>query len=127
MKAFRKVLSILLTVAILSGISPVSASAASFRKCYTISSGNTTVYSNTRLTKKYGTIYGSDEVTVLLVKDAYCKVRYPISRGRTGILNSVIPKTAGTWGYHIFWQQCRPACGNCGLHIGQYRLLYRWK
>ena len=83
MKAFRRVLSILLTVAILSGISPVPASAASFRKCYTISSGNTTVYSNTRLTKKYGTIYGSDEVTVLLDKDANCKVRYPITRART--------------------------------------------
>jgi hypothetical protein len=77
MKIFRKVLSILLTTAILSGICAVQASAASTRKCYTISSGNT------RLTKKYGTIYGSDEVTVLLVKDAYCKVRYPISRGRT--------------------------------------------
>ena len=52
-------------------------------KCYAINSGNTTVYSNTGLTYRCGSIYGADEVTVLLVTSRYCKVRYPISAGRT--------------------------------------------
>ena len=57
--------------------------AASTRKCYTISTGNTTVYSNTALTNRYGSIYASDEITVLEVTSRYCRVTYPISGGRT--------------------------------------------
>lgn len=71
----------LLVIGLLAAL-PVSAMAA--YKGYTISSGNTQVYSNTALTSKYGTIYGSDEVTILDYRDnAYVKVSYPISGGRT--------------------------------------------
>lgn len=56
---------------------------AATRKCYTISSGNTTVYSNTGLTRKYGSIYGTDEIKVITVTSRYSKVNYPISGGRT--------------------------------------------
>lgn len=52
-------------------------------KGYTIYSSNTTVYSNTTLSKKYGTIYPSDELTVHLVKDKYCQVTYPVGKGKT--------------------------------------------
>ncbi len=60
---------------------PVSAMAAD--KGYTITSGNTKVYSNTALTKSYGTIYGSDEVTINYIADTYVKVTYPTTKGRT--------------------------------------------
>lgn len=62
---------------------PDDAYAASTRKGYTISAGNTAVYSNTGLTKKYGAIYGTDEVTVITVTGSYTKVTYPISGGKT--------------------------------------------
>lgn len=76
---------------------PTKASAATIRS-YTIGSGNTTVYSNTRLSKRYGTIYGSDELRVLRVTDRYCKVTYPVSRGtKTGYIQTraLLTKTTG--------------------------------
>lgn len=81
-KILKKSILTLFILAVMFGIFSVPASAAT-RKCYTISSGNTTVYSNTGLSRRYGTIYGSDEVTVLNVTDQYSRVRYPISGGRT--------------------------------------------
>lgn len=86
MEKFRKkLLSALLAFAVVVGVlwAPAPVHASSTQKCYTISSGNTTVYSNTGLTRRYGIIYGSDEVTVLKVTRRYSKVRYPVSRGRT--------------------------------------------
>lgn len=82
MKVFLSRVFILAFVFIIFGI-PAQKPAASTIKCYTISSGNTTVYSNTGLTNWHGTIYGSDEVTVLGVAGRYSKVKYPTSRGRT--------------------------------------------
>lgn len=76
-----------------------STKASAAVKCYTIGSGNTTVYSNTGLTKKYGTIYGSDQLTVLQVTDRYCRVTYPVSRGtKTGYIStkSILTKTTGS-------------------------------
>lgn len=83
-RAAKRWLSILLTAGIICGLmmQPVMA-AGNTRRCYTISSGNTTAYSNTGLSKKLGTIYGSDELTVLSVTDRYTRVTYPISGGRT--------------------------------------------
>lgn len=72
--------------------------AAATRKCYTISSGNTTVYSDTGLTRRCGVIYGTDEVTVITVTGKYCKVSYPISRGRkTGYIptSAILRGTTG--------------------------------
>ena len=60
---------------------------AATRKCYTISSGNTTVYSNTGLSSRYGTIFGSDELIVQDVTGGYCRVSYPVSWGwKTGYI-----------------------------------------
>ena len=85
MKTFiKKAVSICLMAAVVISIfstaMPVSAAT---RKCYTISGSNTPVYSNSGLTNRYGTIYGSDELTVLVVTGPYSRVRYPISGGRT--------------------------------------------
>lgn len=84
-KFIKKFLSMMLVFATVSGICyvPLPIFAASTRKCYTISSNNTTVYSNAGLTNRYGLIYGSDEITVLDVTNKYSKVRYPVSGGRT--------------------------------------------
>ena len=80
----KRVVSAALVTAILCCLLPeVSSFAAESRKCYTISGGNTPVYSNTGLTSKYGTIFGSDEISVLNVTGRYTKVTYPISGGRT--------------------------------------------
>lgn len=67
-------------------------------KCYTISAGNTTVYSDTGLTRKYGAIFDSDEVTVITVTGKYCKVSYPITRGwKTGYIptSAILRGTTG--------------------------------
>lgn len=82
-KMKRRFSAILLILAMSISMLVTPVSAASTRKCYTISTGNTTVYSNTALTNKYGSIYASDEITVLDVTSRYCRVTYPISGGRT--------------------------------------------
>ncbi len=76
---------------------PVSANAAT-SKAYTISSSDTRVYSNPALTKGYGWIYGSDEVTIKEIKASYCKVTYPIAKGtKTGYIktSALFTKTSG--------------------------------
>lgn len=83
MKKLKSFISVLLLFAVMMGQFRISVSAASVRKCYTISSSNTRVYSNTGLTRGSGWIYGSDEVTVLDVHDSYAQVKYPISKWRT--------------------------------------------
>ncbi|MDE6435187.1 MAG: CHAP domain-containing protein [Lachnospiraceae bacterium] len=84
-KISKKYLSVLLIMAIVLSLfyMRIPALAASTRKCYTIRTGNTQVYSNKSLTVKYGLIYDSDEITVLDVTSHYSKVNYPISGGRT--------------------------------------------
>lgn len=67
-------------------------------KCYSIPTSNTTVYSNTGLTTKYGAIYASDEITVNTVTDRYCKVTYPVSKGtKTGYIatSAILTATMG--------------------------------
>ena len=72
-----------LAVVVSCCILPTAAQAGATRKCFTISGGNTAVYSNTSLSRKYGTIFGSDEIYVIDVTSGYTKVTYPISGGRT--------------------------------------------
>lgn len=81
-KLLKNVLVTCIMMALLCTLCPVAPSAAVSRKCYTISSGNTSVYSNTGLTRKIGTIYGSDQITVNDVRSAYTHVTYPISGNR---------------------------------------------
>jgi surface antigen len=86
-KALRKFVSILLVVAVTCSFITSSFAASSTRKCYTISASNTTVYSNTGLSTRYGTIYPTDELTVVTVTSRYCKVTYPVSGGtKTGYI-----------------------------------------
>ena len=61
-KSKKSLILILAAAAILSMLLTIPVLAASTRKCYLIKNQNTTVYSNTALTKKYGTVYGSDEI-----------------------------------------------------------------
>lgn len=78
------------------GRQPVEAGAAV--KGYTIGTSNVQVYSNTGLTNRYGAIYPSDEVTVNTVTSRYCKVTYPVARGRkTGYISTkkILTKTTG--------------------------------
>lgn len=84
MKNMKKsIAACLLTILTITCFCATPVFAVSTRKCYTISAGNTTVYSDTGLSQKYGTIFGSDEIIVLDVTGNYCKVNYPISGGRT--------------------------------------------
>ena len=82
-KSKKSLILILAAAAILSMLLTIPVLAASTRKCYLIKNQNTTVYSNTALTKKYGTVYGSDEIKVLSVTSKYTRITYPISKGRT--------------------------------------------
>ena len=56
---------------------------AASRKCYSIRTGNTRVYSNTGLSRGIGWIYDSDQISVLNVTRSWSQDSYPISRGRT--------------------------------------------
>lgn len=60
----------------------VTANAATHR-LYTISSGNTRVYSDSSLRQGSGWIYGTDEVKLLEISTSYCKVEYPVAGGKT--------------------------------------------
>ena len=82
-KSKKSLILILAAAAILSMLLTIPVLAASTRKCYLIKNQNTTVYSNTALTKRYGTVYGSDEIKVLSVTSKYTRITYPISKGRT--------------------------------------------
>ncbi len=64
-------------------VQTLDANAASVRKCFTINTSNTPVYSNTNLSSKIGSIYPTDEIVVNDVTSKYTKVTYPISGGRT--------------------------------------------
>ncbi len=82
MMKWKTIISLLVILATFN-LFPTRVTASTIQKCYTISSGNTIVYSDTSLRHKYGTIYGSDEVVVRSVNKTYCEVTYPISGGRT--------------------------------------------
>lgn len=98
-KKLKLVLSFCLFIIVSLGFN-ISADAAT-EKLYTISSGNTRVYSNSSLSNASGWIYGSDEVTVLEIdrNKKYCKVNYPISGKKTKsgyvAFNSLFTATSG--------------------------------
>ena len=95
----KKFLSLLCTCMLLFGIFSIPAQAASTQKCYLIRNANTTVYSNTALSRRYGTIYGSDELQILSITSRYAKVTYPVSgsRTKTGYIKTsdIFTKTSG--------------------------------
>ena len=66
-----------------SASSGVSASAASTIKCYLIGNSNVKVYSDSSFTRQCGTVFPSDEITLLSATSSYSWISYPISGGRT--------------------------------------------
>ena len=56
---------------------------ASKGKCYSISTGKTTVYTTSSLRKKCGTVSGSKEIRILSISKKACKIAYTDSDGRT--------------------------------------------
>ena len=78
----------------------VKKAGAATRKCYTINTSNTRVYSNTALTRGYGWIYATDEIKVITVTGKYSKVTYPIAKNRTktGYIatNRILTATGGS-------------------------------
>lgn len=90
---------LVLSIMILIGTS-YNASAAT-RKCHTILDKDTIVYSDIQLTKRYGKIFGSDEITVIEVHDSYSKVKYKISgsggKTKTGYISTsaILTATSG--------------------------------
>lgn len=98
-KKLKSVIAVVCAFLMVSMVLNIPTYAAYTRKCYLIRNANTTVYSNSGLTWHYGTIYGSDEITVLSVTDRYCRVSYPISRlrSKTGYIptNAILTGTSG--------------------------------
>ena len=90
-KNFKTILSVLIVLMLFASIPvlPAYASAAKV-KCYTISSGKTTVYGNSSLTRKCDTVTGSQELKVLSVSRKYCKISYTGSdkRKKTGYIST---------------------------------------
>ncbi len=103
MKNYRKyfifaVLTFVMFISVLLNGDSTRAGAAT-RKCYTISTSNTRVYSDTALTRGYGWIYPTDEVSVILVTGRYSKVSYPAgNRTKTGYISTsaILTATGGT-------------------------------
>lgn len=72
--------------------------AAGVQKGYTISAGNTRVYSDRSFRNPSGWIYPSDEVVLNTITDSYCYVSYPTSRGtKSGFIptSSMFLSTSG--------------------------------
>lgn len=96
----KKVFSALLTCVLLVSLIPSAFAASGTRKGFTISNSNVTVYSDTSLTRRLGTIYPTDEVTVMEVTSRYVKLTYPLDKGgtRTGYVatSAVLTQTSGT-------------------------------
>ena len=90
-KTIKTMLRMLIVLVLLSSMLalPACASAAKVR-CYTISSGKTTVYGNSSLTRKCGTVTGSQEIKVLSVSRKYCKISYtgPDKKTKTGYIST---------------------------------------
>ena len=90
-KTIKTMLRMLIVLVLLSSMPalPACASAAKVR-CYTISSGKTTVYGNSSLTRKCGTVTGSQEIKVLSVSRKYCKISYtgPDKKTKTGYIST---------------------------------------
>lgn len=98
-KIVRKTIALFCTAIMLIGMCSIPTEASTARKCYLIKNQNTTVYANRELSKKYGTIWGSDEITVSIVTSKYCVVSYPVSGGRskTGYIptSAILTATGG--------------------------------
>ena len=85
-EAIRKTVvfaGVFLTALFLIGSLNGNTAKAASRKCYSICTGNTRVYSNTGLSRGIGWIYDSDQISVINVTRNWSQVSYPISRGRT--------------------------------------------
>lgn len=99
-KIFSIAVAFSMVVGIMTGLKlNSSTSGAATRKCYTINTYNTRVYSNTALTRGYGWIYPTDQVTVILVTGRYSKVSYPAgNRTKTGYIptSAILTATGGT-------------------------------
>lgn len=87
----------------LAGV-PKTTAYASTTTLYTIKTGNTQVYSDTALTRKNGTVSANKELTLLSIKDKYCKISWSADgRKKTGYVardavllsNSITLYTAG--------------------------------
>ena len=67
-KKLKSVIAVVCAFLMVSMVLNIPTYAAYTRKCYLIRNANTTVYSNSGLTWRYGTIYGSDEITEFLIR-----------------------------------------------------------
>ncbi len=95
----KKMMITILTLMLLISI-PAGAMSASTVKCktYTISTGKTTVYKNSSLTKKSGTVTGSTLLTVLSISGKSCKISYTSSsKKKTGYISTkaILRSTSG--------------------------------
>lgn len=97
-KSIKFLCAMFLVLGVLVLCDSAKASAAT-RRGYIIGTSNVRVYSNTQLTRGYGWIYPTDEVTVITVTGSYSKVTYPISGGRykTGYIatGNILTATGG--------------------------------
>lgn len=117
----KRILIAILTIVLLVSI-PAKAMPASMAKCkcYTISSGKTTVYRDSSLTRKSGTVSGSKALTVLSVSRKSCKISYAGSgsRKKTGYVSTkaILCSTSGkTRKVHKTLKACRrPGGSSCG-------------
>ena len=96
----KKFLSFLMACILLVSLIPSASAASDTRKGYTISNSNVTVYSDMALSKRLGTIYPTDELTIITVTSKYVKLTYPLSTGgtKTGYVptSAVLTQTSGT-------------------------------
>ncbi len=81
--------ALLLIVMTLMGCLPLTnhtAQAASETKCYLIGTANAKVYGNSSLTgAAIGSVYPTDEITLLTYSSRYARIRYPITNSRNQI------------------------------------------
>ena len=93
LKWYKQAISLLLCVCIMaSGMAIVKAQAAAeVRVGYLINNANQAVYAEKAMTKKIGTMYGSDEGTISEVTNKTVRVKYPV---KGGTKSGYIPRSA---------------------------------
>lgn len=98
-KSLKKAVAVICAVMMLVTMVQLPVEAASTRKCYLIENRNATAYSNTGLTNKIGTIWGSDEIQVITVTSRYTYVSYPAGSRRKYAYIPTSKILTGTGGY----------------------------
>lgn len=96
-QCYRRLLALIFTAVMgmtLCGGSATAVATSSIIKCYTLSSTNVPTFTSSSLRSRSGSVFPEDEIQVLEVTDAYCKIKYKITGTANGYKTAYVPTSA---------------------------------